>query len=189
VHSTTKYIGGHSDLIGGAVMTRDASLHEKIRFIQFAGGAVPGPIECFMLLRSLKTLAVRMRKHEENAWEVARFLQTHPRVKKLHFPGTHSDQKLVSEQMRGHSGMMSFELDGVYADVVAMLQKLKVFSLAESLGGVESLVNHPEKMTHASVPPELREKLGISSQLIRLSVGIESSEDLVKDLQQSLIRA
>lgn len=190
MHSTTKYIGGHSDIIGGAIMLSNPDLHEKIKFVQFAAGAVPSPLECFLLLRSIKTLAVRMRQHQENAVEVAAFLAKHPRVKKVHFPGleTHPQHHIAKSQMTGHSGMMSFDLNGSYQDVVTVLQKLKVFALAESLGGVESLVNHPERMTHASVPEELRKQLGISHSLLRLSVGIESAQDLVQDLKQALDR-
>jgi cystathionine beta-lyase/cystathionine gamma-synthase len=189
VHSTTKYIGGHSDIIGGAVMMNDAKLHEQIKFVQFAGGAVPGPFEAFLLLRSVKTLAVRMEKHNSNAMAVARYLSEHSRVKEVFFPGlpSHPQHALAKKQMRGFAGMVSFNLKGSYDEVVAFLQKLKVFSLAESLGGVESLVNHPEKMTHASVPEEMRKQLGIGPNLIRLSCGIESGDDLINDLEQALI--
>jgi cystathionine beta-lyase/cystathionine gamma-synthase len=188
VHSTTKYIGGHSDIIGGAVMMNDDKLHEQIKFVQFAGGAVPGPLECFLLLRSVKTLAVRMEKHDVNALAVARFLSEHSRVKEVFFPGlpSHPQHALAKKQMRGFAGMVSFNLKGSYDEVVTFLQKLKVFSLAESLGGVESLVNHPEKMTHASVPEEMRKQLGIGPNLVRLSCGIESADDLIKDLDQAL---
>jgi cystathionine beta-lyase/cystathionine gamma-synthase len=188
VHSTTKYIGGHSDIIGGAVMMNDDKLHEQIKFVQFAGGAVPGPLECFLLLRSVKTLAVRMEKHDVNALAVARFLSEHSRVKEVFFPGlpSHPQHALAKKQMRGFAGMVSFNLKGSYDEVVSFLQKLKVFSLAESLGGVESLVNHPEKMTHASVPEEMRKQLGIGPNLVRLSCGIESADDLIKDLDQAL---
>jgi cystathionine beta-lyase/cystathionine gamma-synthase len=188
VHSTTKYIGGHSDIIGGAVMMNDDKLYEQIKFVQFAGGAVPGPFESFLLLRSVKTLAVRMEKHDINSLAVARFLSEHSRVKEVFFPGlpSHPQHALAKKQMRGFAGMVSFNLKGTYDEVVTFLQKLKVFSLAESLGGVESLVNHPEKMTHASVPEEMRKQLGIGPNLIRLSCGIESSDDLIKDLDQAL---
>ncbi|WP_141731502.1 cystathionine gamma-synthase [Oligoflexus tunisiensis] len=188
VHSTTKYIGGHSDIIGGAVMMNDDKLYEQIKFVQFAGGAVPGPFESFLLLRSVKTLAVRMEKHDANALTVARYLAEHSRVKEVFFPGlpSHPQHALAKKQMRGFAGMVSFNLKGNYDEVVSFLQKLKVFSLAESLGGVESLVNHPEKMTHASVPEEMRKQLGIGPNLIRLSCGIESADDLIKDLDQAL---
>ncbi len=188
MHSTTKYIGGHSDLIGGAVMINDAKLHEEIKFVQFAAGAVPGPFESFLLLRSIKTLAVRMEKHAENAIEVAKFLSQHKKVETVFFPGlpSHPQHELAKKQMRGFSGMVSFNLKGSYDQVVTALQKLKVFALAESLGGVESLVNHPEKMTHASVPEAMRKQLGIGPNLIRLSCGIEGTKDLIADLEQAL---
>jgi len=188
VHSTTKYIGGHSDMIGGALMTSNQELFEKLKFVQFAAGAVPSPFECFLFLRSIKTLAVRMHQHQKNALAVAEFLASHKRVRKIYFPGhkSHPQHALACEQMSGFSGMMSFDLDGTYQDVVACIKRLKVFALAESLGGVESLINHPEKMTHASVPEELRRKLGIGPTLLRLSVGIEDAADLIADLKQAL---
>lgn len=188
MHSTTKYIGGHSDIIGGAVMVNDDKLFEEIKFVQFAAGAVPGPFESFLLLRSIKTLAVRMQKHSENALEVAKFLSQHKKVDSLFFPGlpSHPQHELAKKQMRGFSGMVSFNLKGSYEDVVKALQKMKVFSLAESLGGVESLVNHPEKMTHASVPEAMRKHLGIGPNLIRLSCGIEGTKDIIADLEQAL---
>ena len=188
IHSTTKYIGGHSDMIGGAVMVNDPTLHEQLRFVQFAAGAVPAPLECFLLHRSLKTLAIRMRQHESNAMAVAEVLSRHPKVSRVHYPGLPSDpgHAIAKRQMRGFSGMVSFVHGGSYADVVRFFKGLKIFSLAESLGGVESLVNHPERMTHASVPPELRAKLGIGPQLVRLSCGIEAAEDLVEDLNAAL---
>jgi len=187
IHSTTKYVGGHSDMIGGAVMTSSGELHEQLKFVQFAAGAVPAPFECFLLHRSIKTLAVRMAQHEQNALQVAEFLASHKSVRRVYFPGLKSDPyyALAREQMRGSSGMVSFDHAGSYQDVVGFLKRLKVFSLAESLGGVESLVNHPERMTHASVPEELRRKLGIGPTLIRLSVGIEAAADLTQDLQQA----
>jgi cystathionine beta-lyase/cystathionine gamma-synthase len=188
VHSTTKYIGGHSDVIGGALMTSNDELHQQLRFIQFAAGAVPSPFECFLLHRSVKTIAIRMTQHEKNALAVAEFLSTHKKMKKVYYPGLAKDpgHNLAKEQMSGFSGMVSFDHTGTYSEVVSFLKKLKVFTLAESLGGVESLVNHPEKMTHASVPEELRKKLGIGHSLVRLSCGIESSDDLITDLKQAL---
>lgn len=188
MHSTTKYIGGHSDIVGGAVMTSNADLYEKIKFVQFAAGSISGPLECFLLLRSLKTLAVRMKQHETNANAVARFLDQHKGVKQVYFPGLekHPGYQIAQEQTSGNSGMVSFDLDGTYEDVLNFLSKLKVFVLAESLGGVESLVNHPERMTHASVPEEMRRKLGIGPTLLRLSVGIEAEHDLIADLDQAL---
>jgi len=188
MHSTTKYIGGHSDMIGGALMTSNKEIFDKLKFVQFAAGAVPSPFESFLMHRSVKTLAVRMMQHARNAQMIAEFLETHKKVRKVFFPGlkSHPQHSLAKEQMRGFSGMVSFELDGTYADVVRTVKKFKVFALAESLGGVESLVNHPEKMTHASVPEELRRKLGIGPNLLRLSVGIEDGQDLVNDLKQAL---
>lgn len=188
VHSTTKYIGGHSDIIGGSLMLNNPDLYEKLKFVQFAAGAVPAPFECFLLLRSILTLGVRMEQHEKNAIQVAQFLEQHKSISKVYFPGltSHPQYDLARSQMSGFSGMVSFDLKGDYQSVLDFLKKLKVFALAESLGGVESLINHPEKMTHASVPPDLRKKLGINSNLLRLSVGIESPSDLVKDLEQAL---
>ncbi len=188
VHSSTKYIGGHSDLIGGAIMLNEPTLHEQLKFIQFAGGAVPSPHECFLLLRSIKTLAVRMVQHEKNGRAVAEFLTTSPRVRKVFYPGLpeHPQHEIARKQMSGYSGMVSFDMKGGYDDVLRFLSRLKLFCLAESLGGVESLVNHPERMTHASVPPELRKTLGIGPTLLRLSVGIESTSDLVDELREAL---
>jgi cystathionine beta-lyase/cystathionine gamma-synthase len=188
LHSSTKYIGGHSDMIGGCLMTGDGKLFEQLKFIQFAAGSVPSPFESFLFLRSIKTLAIRMEQHAKNALIVAEFLEKHSKIKKVFYPGlkSHPQHKLAKEQMSGFSGMLSFDMKGSYKDVVQFLKRLKVFALAESLGGVESLVNHPEKMTHASVPEALRKKLGIGPTLIRLSVGIEDPEDLVNDLKQAL---
>lgn len=188
VHSTTKYIGGHSDLIGGAIMTSDPELYEQYKFVQFAGGSVPSPFECFLLHRSIKSLAVRMAQHQKNAFAVAEMLEGHPRVRKVSYPGlpSHPGHAIAREQMSGFSGIVSFYLDGSYDDVVRFFKRLEMFVLAESLGGVESLANHPERMTHASVPPELRETLGISPNLIRLSCGIEATADLVADVERAL---
>ncbi len=188
VHSTTKYIGGHSDMIGGALMVSRQDLYQDLKFIQFAGGAVPAPFECFLLHRSIKTLAVRMAQHNRNALKVAEFLSGHAKVKQVYYPGLSSNpgHALAKKQMRGFSGMVSFDHAGSYEDVVSFLKRLEVFALAESLGGVESLVNHPERMTHASVPEDLRRKLGIGPQLIRLSVGIEDADDLISDLRSAL---
>lgn len=188
LHSTTKYVGGHSDVIGGAIMTNNEALFKELKFVQFAAGAVPGPFECFLLIRSIMTLAVRMEKHESNALAVAKFLEQHPKVKNVYYPGleSHPQHELAKKQMSGFSGMVSFDHSGTYEDVVKFTQSTKVFVLAESLGGVESLINHPEQMTHASVPEELRKKLGIGPNLIRLSVGIESEDDLIEDLRYAL---
>ena len=187
MHSTTKYIGGHSDIIGGAVMLSDDGLHERLKYVQFAAGAVPGPFECFLLLRSVKTLAVRMQQHHVNGLKVAEFLERHNQVEALFHPGlaSHPFHELARKQMRGFSGMLSFRLKGDFEKTTKFVQCLKVFELAESLGGVESLVNHPETMTHASVPEALRKELGIGPNLLRLSVGIESADDLIGDLEQA----
>ncbi|MEY4063911.1 MAG: hypothetical protein RIR26_119 [Pseudomonadota bacterium] len=188
LHSTTKYIGGHSDLVGGALMLNDDALAEQLRFIQFAGGAVNAPQECFILLRSIKTLALRMQRHHENACIVADALSRLDSFSEVIFPGleSHPQHALARHQMSGYAGMVSVRMKGSFQDVKNFLRRLRVFSLAESLGGVESLVNHPETMTHASVPPEHRKKIGIDSNLLRFSVGIESAEDLVEDLRQAL---
>jgi cystathionine gamma-lyase len=187
LHSSTKYLGGHSDLVGGAIVTNNKDLGEQLKFLQFATGVVNAPFEAFLLLRSLKTLAVRMDKHHENACQVAYALQEISQFSQVIFPGleSHPQHALACQQMTGFSGMISARLKGSFSDVKAFLSRLKVFSLAESLGGVESLVNHPETMTHASVPEELRTKLGITHDLLRFSVGIESATDLIADLRQA----
>lgn len=188
LHSTTKYIGGHSDLVGGSIMTNDDTLAEQLRFIQFAGGAVNAPQECFILLRSIKTLALRMQRHHENACRVAEALSAMPAFSEVIFPGleSHPQHVLARSQMSGYAGMVSVRLKGGFDDVKRFVSRLRVFSLAESLGGVESLVNHPETMTHASVPPDHRKKIGIDSGLLRFSVGIETAQDLIDDLAQAL---
>ena len=188
IHSTTKYMGGHSDLIGGAIMTSNQSWYDQLKFTQFAAGAVPSPFECFLLLRSIKTLAIRMHQHQKNADLIAKFLVSHPKVEKVIYPGltSHPQHEIAKRQMNGYSGMISFIWQGSYESVVKLTTSLKLFALAESLGGVESLINHPEKMTHASVPEPSRRKLGITSNLLRLSVGIEQAEDLIADLEQAM---
>jgi cystathionine beta-lyase/cystathionine gamma-synthase len=188
VHSTTKYIGGHSDLIGGALMTRDAGLAEQLRFVQFAAGAVNAPFECFLLLRSIKTLALRMERHSANALAFARALEDSGAFERVLYPGlaSHPQHALARRQMKGFSGMVSVRLGRDMEGVTRFVGKLRIFALAESLGGVESLVNHPETMTHASVPPELRRKLGIDAQLLRFSVGIEGVGELIDDVKQAL---
>jgi cystathionine beta-lyase/cystathionine gamma-synthase len=190
VHSSTKYIGGHSDLVGGAVMANDAELAEKIRFVQFAGGAVNSPFECFLLLRSIKTLALRMQRHCDNAMAFARALEEGAGFRRVIYPGleSHPQHALARQQMRGFSGIVSAELDGGIERVSRFLSHLRVIALAESLGGVESLVDHPEVMTHASVPAELRQKLGIDAGLLRFSVGLEDVGDLIADVRQALAR-
>lgn len=189
IHSTTKYIGGHSDLIGGALMLNDDKYAEELRFVQFAGGAVNSPFECFLLARSIKTLALRMKQHSESGLKFAEALASTKKFEEVIYPGlsSHPQHALAKKQMRGgFSGIVSVRMAGGMERVTKFLQQLRVFSLAESLGGVESLVNHPLTMTHASVPPDLRVKLGISEGLIRFSVGIENAADLIADVQQAL---
>jgi cystathionine gamma-lyase len=188
VHSTTKYINGHSDVVGGAVIVKDKTLAEKMFFLSNAIGPVAGPFDAFLAMRSLKTLAVRMRAHAENAAAVADFLKDHKQVDKVIYPGLpqHPQHALAKSQMTGFGGMVSFVIKGGLPQARAFLESVRIFSLAESLGGVESLVNHPAIMTHASVPAETRKALGISDTLIRLSVGIETQADLIQDLKQAL---
>jgi cystathionine gamma-lyase len=188
IHSTTKYINGHSDVIGGALVVNDAATYESLKFLQNAAGGVPGPFDAWLTIRGVKTLAVRMRQHAENATQVARFLSEHPRVQKVYYPGlpSHPDYELARTQMSGPGGMVSFQFKGTYNDVARMVRRFKIFTLAESLGGVESLVCHPASMTHASIPREIREARGLTDTLLRLSVGIEDSEDLLADLEQVL---
>lgn len=188
VHSTTKYINGHSDVVGGALIMNDPVFHEAIKFFQNAAGGVPGPFDSWLTLRGIKTLAVRMRQHAENAMTVARFLAEHPRVAKVYYPGlpTHPDHELAKRQMSGFGGMVSFQLKGSYEDMTRLVRRFKVFALAESLGGVESLACHPASMTHAAIPREIREARGLTDTLLRLSIGIEDVEDLVGDLEQVL---
>ncbi len=188
VHSTTKYMGGHSDVIGGAVMTSDAGFRERISFYQNAAGGVPGPFDSWIVLRGLKTLAVRMRQHEENALAIAGFLEDHPQVATVNYPGlpSHPQHELAKRQMSGFSGMVSFTLKGGAEAAYAAVQKTKLFSFAESLGGVESLITHPATMTHAAIPKEQREARGVTDGLLRLSVGIEDAQDLILDLDQAI---
>ena len=188
LHSATKYIAGHSDVVGGILVAGDEDLAERIGFLQNSAGAVQGPFDSFLAMRSLKTLGLRMERHNANAMEIAEHLEKHPKVEKVIYPGleSHPQYELAQRQMKGPGGMISIVVKGEYAETKSFLQKLQVFSLAESLGGVESLVNHPAVMTHASVPPENRAKLGISDNLVRLSVGIEDVEDLIADLEQAL---
>jgi cystathionine beta-lyase/cystathionine gamma-synthase len=188
IHSTTKYINGHSDVIGGALVLNDAEVYEALKFYQNAAGGVPSPFDSWLTLRGIKTLTVRMRQHEANAMAVAKFLQEHPRVEKIYYPGlpTHPDYELAKRQMSGFGGMVSFQFKGTYADVEQMVRRFKVFTLGESLGGVESLVCHPASMTHGSIPKDIRESRGLTDTLLRLSVGIEDIEDLLVDLQQAL---
>lgn len=188
VHSTTKYIGGHSDVVGGAVIVGDRSLHERLAFVQNSVGAVPGPLDCYLTLRGIKTLPLRMQRHCENARLVADFLANHPRVQRVIYPGhaSHPQHALAGQQMRGFGGMVSFEIQGGLPQARHFFSQLRIITLAESLGGVESLIEHPALMTHASVPAERRRELGIDDGLIRFSVGIEHYEDLIADLERGL---
>ncbi len=189
MHSVTKYLGGHSDVVMGALVVKDASLAERLAFIQNSSGATPGPQDCFLVLRGLKTLHLRMQRHCENGKAVAEWLVKHPKVDKVHWPGfaTHANHAVAAKQMRGFGGMISFTLKGDnMADATKVLSSCQLFSLAESLGGVESLLGHPASMTHASIPREERLKNGLADTLIRLSVGLEDAEDLIADLQQAL---
>jgi cystathionine beta-lyase/cystathionine gamma-synthase len=189
MHSATKYLGGHSDVIQGCLMMNREDLREKLYFIQKSCGAVPGPMDCFLVLRGIKTLHVRMKQHCENGKAVAHFLRSHPKVGKVYWPGFEDNKgfEIASRQMRGYGGMISFSLkDETVEAATKVLSSTKIFSLAESLGGVESLINHPASMTHASIPREERIKNGLSDGLIRLSVGIEDVDDLIEDLQQAI---
>jgi cystathionine beta-lyase/cystathionine gamma-synthase len=188
-YSTTKYMGGHSDVVGGALVTSNEALHERLRFLQNAVGGVPGPFDSWLVLRGLKTLALRMRQHTSNAQQVACFLEQHRKVKGVHYPGlaSHAQHALATRQMvGGFGGMVSFEVEGGVDSAREVARKTRLFTLAESLGGVESLIELPALMTHASLPPERREEIGIDDGLIRLSVGIEEPEDLIADLEQAL---
>jgi len=188
VHSTTKYLSGHSDIIGGAVVTSHKHLCGALKSYQSAAGAVPGPWDCWLILRGIKTLAIRMREHERNALFLAEYLKDHPRVEKIYYPGLscHPQHDVARKQMSGFGGMVSIELKGGYTAVKKFLSRLKLFTLAASLGGVESLVLHPATYSHRILPEQERQKLGITDSLIRLSVGIEHREDLKQDLAQAL---
>lgn len=189
MHSATKYLGGHSDVIQGALVVNDEALREQLYFIQKSCGAVPGPMDCFLVLRGIKTLAVRMRAHCENGKAIAYWLKEHPKVGKVFWPGftDHPGHRIAAAQMRDFGGMISFELkDPGIEPAKKVLKSTVLFSLAESLGGVESLINHPATMTHASIPREERIKNGLSDGLIRLSVGIEDTQDLIEDLRQAI---
>lgn len=187
VHSTTKYIGGHSDVVGGIVITSNDDLYQRLKFNQNSMGAVPGPFDCWLTLRGVKTLALRMREHEKNANAVADFLINHPKIEKVNYPGlsSHPQHELAKSQMTGFGGMISFEVKGGLDAGKIVATKTKLFSLAESLGGVESLIGHPATMTHAAIPREERIKNGLNDGLIRISVGIEDKEDLIADLKQA----
>ena len=190
MHSATKYLAGHSDVVLGALMLNDDEIAEKLYFIQNASGAVPGPQDCFLTLRGIKTLHVRMQRHCENAHKVANFLNNHEMVEKVYWPGLHSHKNhdVAKKQMSGFGGMLSFRIkDFNKEQTIKFLEKLHLFTLAESLGGVESLCGHPATMTHASIPVEEREKSGVTDSLIRLSVGIEDVDDLIEDLKNAFL--
>ncbi len=188
LHSATKYIGGHSDMVGGALITSSDELAQKLAFLSNSMGGIASPFDSFLAMRSLKTLGVRMRAHDSNAREVAAFLEKHPRVDRVVYPGlaSHPQHALAREQMSGFGGMITMFIKGGMAEARQMLENVRVFALAESLGGVESLIEHPAIMTHASVPAETRAALGIDDRLIRLSVGIEDVRDLIRDLENAL---
>lgn len=190
MHSATKYLGGHSDVIAGALIIKDAELGEKMHFLQFATGATLGPQDAYLVLRGIKTLHLRVQRHSENGQKVADYLVAHPKVAKVYYPGLedHPNHEIAKKQMSGSfGGMVSFTFkSGAKADSIKFLEDLKVFTLAESLGGVESLANHPALMTHASIPEPKRKEIGITDDLVRLSVGIEDAEDLIKDIEQAL---
>ncbi len=190
-HSTTKYLNGHSDVVGGAVLTSDEAVFERLAFLQNAVGGVPGPMDAFLVLRGLKTLHVRMERHAENAAAVARYLEGHPQVEKVTWPGlpSHPQHELAKRQMTGFGGMLTFVIRGGLEAARAFLKALRIFACAESLGGVESLIEHPAIMTHASVPAENRARLGIADGFIRVSCGIENAQDLLADLERGFAAA
>ncbi|HET6232755.1 MAG TPA: cystathionine gamma-synthase [Longimicrobiaceae bacterium] len=187
IHSTTKYINGHSDMVGGLVLTSSDELHEQLRFLQNAAGAVPGPWDCWLALRGTKTLHLRMAAHNANGQRIAEWLEAHPGVERVYYPGlpSHPQHELAKRQMRGFTGMISIET-GSLERAKAFVDRVRLFALAESLGGVESLIGHPASMTHASIPPEKRAAMGLSDGLVRLSCGVEDVEDLIADLDQAL---
>ncbi len=188
LHSTTKYLNGHSDVVGGALVTSQVELSERIHYLQNSTGGVAGAFDSWLVLRGIKTLALRMKRHEENAKELAGWLEKHPRVEKVLYPGlpSHPQSDVAKRQMRGYGGMITFFLKGGISEARRFLETVRIFSLAESLGGVESLIEHPAIMTHASLPAETRKALGISDSMIRLSVGAEHIDDLRKDLESAL---
>ena len=188
VHSVTKYLAGHSDLIQGAALARDAAVFEPIKFLQNAIGAVPAPLDCWLTLRGLKTLELRVQRHAENAGRIAAALLAHPRVKRVYYPGlpNHPGHAIARAQMEGFGGMVSIELDGTVEDVTAFVSNRRLFTLGESLGGVKSLICHPARMTHASIPADRRAAAGLSDTLVRLSPGIEHADDLITDLLEGL---
>jgi cystathionine beta-lyase/cystathionine gamma-synthase len=189
VHSTTKYLNGHSDGVGGALLVNDPVMGEQLRFLQNAAGGVMAPFECWLVLRGVKTLALRMERHCKNGMAIAQYLNQHPKVRKVYYPGlpTHPQYDLARRQMKGFGGMLAFET-GSLSNARTVLESVRICSLAESLGGVETLISHPATMTHASVPAEVRESLGITDGLVRISVGVEDVDDLIADLDQALQR-
>jgi cystathionine gamma-lyase/cystathionine beta-lyase len=189
MHSVTKYLGGHSDVIMGALLTSDDKLYEQLAFIHNSCGATPGPMDSFLVLRGIKTLHLRMKAHCENGRRIAEYLKTHPKIDKLYWPGftDHPNHDIAKKQMRDFGGMISFSVKGAgLEETFKVASSFKVFSLAESLGGVESLVNHPATMTHASIPKAERDAAGVTDSLLRLSVGIEDIDDLLEDLENAL---
>ncbi len=189
MHSATKYLGGHSDVIAGALVIKDEKLGEQLHFQQFATGATLGPMDSFLVLRGIKTLSLRVQRHCENGKKVVAFLSNHPKIKTVYYPGleSHPFHEIAKKQMKDFGGMVSFTFaSGKKEEAISFLEKLNVFTLAESLGGVESLANHPALMTHASIPEEKRKEIGITDDLVRLSVGIEDADDLIEDIRQAL---
>ncbi|MGH9745573.1 MAG: trans-sulfuration enzyme family protein [Candidatus Acidiferrales bacterium] len=188
IHSVTKYLAGHSDLIQGAALAKDPAVFEPVKFLQNATGAVPAPFDCWLTLRGLKTLELRMQRHEENAFAIANALEHHPLVDRVYFPGlaSHPGHEIARKQMTGFGGMVSFELNGSIEEVAAFASSRRFFALGESLGGVKALLCHPATMTHASIPPAARAELGLSDKLLRLSPGCENAQDLVEDLLEGL---
>lgn len=188
MHSMTKYINGHSDVVMGCLMLNDPALYDRLKFLQNSMGGVPGPFDCWLALRGIKTLAVRMDRHAQNAQKVAEWLENHPKVERVVYPGlaSHPDHELAKRQTRGHGGMITFFIAGGLPEASRFLSRVKLFACAESLGGVESLIEHPAIMTHASVPPDVRASIGLTDSLIRASIGIEAIEDIIEDLQQAL---
>lgn len=188
MHSATKYLGGHSDVIMGALCCNDDKIYERLAFILNSCGANPGPMDSFLVLRGIKTLHLRMERHCSNGKQIAHYLKTHPKIEKVYWPGfeDHPNHAIAKKQMKDFGGMVSFVFKGTTEEAFTMASKVKVFSLAESLGGVESLLNHPATMTHASIPKAEREKVGVVDNLLRLSVGVEDVEDLIEDLRQAL---
>jgi cystathionine beta-lyase/cystathionine gamma-synthase len=187
LHSTTKYLNGHSDVVGGIVVTTRGDLAERMAFFQNAAGAVPGPMDCWLTLRGVKTLPIRMRQHDVSGRKIAAWLSDHPAIERVYYPGLpdHPQYDLACRQMSGFGGMIAVDT-GSYEKARAMVENTRIFSLAESLGGVESLIGHPATMTHASVPKEMRDEMGLTDGLVRLSVGIEDTEDLIEDLERAI---